>query len=131
MKRIAWIILFTFVVVNLVGLTVFMTETRAPSNSNNSSNTTNTANNTVNANSAEKISAAQLAEHNSRTNCWIAYGGKVYDITSWLPEHPGSADAIAPFCGTSSEFESAFQGQHGQSQVQRLLQEGTYKGDLA
>jgi cytochrome b involved in lipid metabolism len=76
------------------------------------------------------ITSSQLATHNIMSNCWISYKGKVYDITSWLPIHPGSAAAILPYCGTSTQFENAFTGQHGTSQVDTLIQEGIYKGVL-
>jgi cytochrome b involved in lipid metabolism len=77
-----------------------------------------------------KITATQLATHNTRTDCWIAYNGKVYDITSFLPNHKGSAAAIAPYCGTSNEFKQAFEGQHGTSKVAGLLRVGTLIGDF-
>ena len=54
----------------------------------------------------------------------------MYDLTDWLPRHPGSAKAIAPFCGRAKEFETAFTDKHGTDQVERLKQEGIYKGDL-
>ena len=50
----------------------------------------------------------ELSSHDSEEDCWIAYKGKVYDITDYIPEHPGRADTITPYCGTSSEFEKAF-----------------------
>jgi len=37
------------------------------------------------------ISLEELAVHNTRYDCWVAYNGKVYDITTFLPVHPGSA----------------------------------------
>lgn len=83
------------------------------------------------ANPTDSISSSVLASHHAQADCWVAYQGKVYDITAWLPMHPGSASAIAPYCGTSSQFEAAFTGQHGTSQVQRLLAEGLLKGSFA
>jgi len=79
----------------------------------------------------ETIAQEELTKHNSDTDCWISYWGKVYDVTSWLPKHPGGAKAITPYCGTSSEFENAFTGQHGTSKVELLDQVGTYKGELS
>ncbi len=76
------------------------------------------------------ISSTELSIHNSENDCWTAYEGKVYDITDWLPKHPGSSLVIIPYCGTSDEFESSFIGQHGKSKVEKLMQEGTFKGDL-
>ena len=77
-----------------------------------------------------KISLAELAMHNSRSDCWIAFEGQVYDITTFLPNHPGSAAVIIPYCGTSSEFESAFNSQHGLSKVSKLKSEGIVMGML-
>lgn len=35
------------------------------------------------------ISTADLRSHNKATDAWISIQGKVYDVTSWLPNHPG------------------------------------------
>lgn len=76
------------------------------------------------------VTETELNVHDTESDCWIAYEGKVYDITDWLPKYPGSALAIAPYCGTSDDFESAFIGQYGKSKVESLMQEGIYKGNL-
>jgi len=76
------------------------------------------------------ISLTELSAHNERADCWIAYKGKVYDLTDWVPKHPGGASKITPHCGTASEFEKAFTKEHGTSQVSKLVKEGTYMGDL-
>ncbi len=77
-----------------------------------------------------KISLTQLSIHNKKSDCWVAYDGKVYDVTSFLPRHPGSAGAISPFCGTSEEFAKAFTKQHGTSKVSNLMKVGTLIGDF-
>lgn len=76
------------------------------------------------------ISEETLAMHSTENDCWISYDGAVYDVTEFLPKHPGSAAAIIPYCGTSENFASAFEGQHGTSKVGVLTKEGEYKGDL-
>src|SRR3989344_4246543 len=78
----------------------------------------------------EIITTSELAKHKTKEDCWISYKGKLYDLTNWLPKHPGTAGAIAPFCGTSSEFEKAFTDKHETSKVGKLMGEGIYKGDL-
>jgi cytochrome b involved in lipid metabolism len=77
-----------------------------------------------------KISLSQLAMHNNKSDCWVEYGGKVYDITSFLLNHPGSAAAILPYCGTGDEFTRAFIRQHGTSKVNLLMKVGTFIGDF-
>ncbi len=76
------------------------------------------------------ITRAELARHNTQPDCWIGYKGTVYDITNWLPKHPGSAGAIAPFCGTADEFAAAFNRQHGTGKDKRLEREGEKEGAL-
>lgn len=132
MNKIIGVIVFTFIIVNLVGFTVFFQGNQPSVNQDNNTNNSNNIINSSNQGNSTLpgISRAVLTEHSIREDCWIAYQGKVYDLTSWLPDHPGSAEAIAPFCGKAEEFENAFTGQHGTSQVERLTQEGIYKGEL-
>ncbi len=85
---------------------------------------------TGNAPSSATVSRAELAKHNTQADCWIAYKTTVYDITNWLPRHPGSAGAIAPFCGKAEEFATAFNRQHGTSKDARLQKEGVKEGTL-
>lgn len=41
----------------------------------------------------QKITAAEVAKHNSPNDCWILVNGKVYDLTKFAPEHPGGAES--------------------------------------
>jgi len=76
-----------------------------------------------------QVTFSELSTHNSKSDCWVAYEGKVYDVTKFLPLHPGGTDAIAKYCGSASEFEQGFTKKHGTSKVSVLLQQ-IYKGDL-
>jgi cytochrome b involved in lipid metabolism len=49
--------------------------------------------------SSIKFSLAQLATHNSNESCYIAYKKEVYDITSFLPNHPGGEKKPLKQCG--------------------------------
>lgn len=35
------------------------------------------------------ISMDELSMHNSESSCWIAVSGQVYDVTSFIGNHPG------------------------------------------
>ena len=45
------------------------------------------------------ISASELARHANAEDCWMAIRGSVYDLTSYLPDHPSTPDIIERWCG--------------------------------
>lgn len=45
------------------------------------------------------ITAAVVATHSSADDCWTIVSGKVYNITEYIPRHPGG-DTILQACGT-------------------------------
>lgn len=51
----------------------------------------------------------QVALHNSAVSCWTAINGSVYDLTSFIPNHPGG-NRILVVCGVDGT--SAFEDQH-------------------
>ncbi|XP_065849965.1 cytochrome B5-like protein [Euphorbia lathyris] len=44
---------------------------------------------------------SEVSLHNKRTDCWVIIKEKVYDITSYVEEHPGG-DAILNHAGDDS-----------------------------
>lgn len=40
-----------------------------------------------------------VAARNSRSACWISRNGKVYDVSTFLADHPGGDDLILNFAG--------------------------------
>jgi cytochrome b involved in lipid metabolism len=59
------------------------------------------------------ITLAQVALHNSRESCWSVINGTVYDLTSWIPNHPGGERKILRICGIDGSDD--YNGQHGNS----------------
>lgn len=51
---------------------------------------------------------SELSTHNSISSCWIAYGGHVYDITSFFGSHPGGDAIMLKYCGqdATAAFDS-------------------------
>jgi uncharacterized membrane protein len=63
---------------------------------------------------------AQVATHDSPSDCWAAINGDVYDLTAWIDQHPGGAQRIIDICGTDGS--AAFDDQHsGQSEPEQDL----------
>ncbi|EIE84047.1 hypothetical protein G6F46_001483 [Rhizopus delemar] len=42
----------------------------------------------------------QVQEHCSRSSCWVIVQNKVYDVTSFLNDHPGGSEFLLEFAGT-------------------------------
>ncbi len=45
------------------------------------------------------LARADVVSHNSSKSCYVTIGTKVYDITSFLPDHPGGGDLIIEYGG--------------------------------
>lgn len=46
-----------------------------------------------------RYTRAELARHATPEDCWMAIRGDVYDLTSYLPDHPSRPALINPWCG--------------------------------
>lgn len=69
---------------------------------------------------AKTYTRAQVAMHNNATSCWSIIDGNVYDLTSWIPQHPGGERNILKICGIdgTSAFESQY-AENMKAQVKR------------
>ncbi|KAJ4916612.1 Cytochrome b5 isoform A [Raphanus sativus] len=72
-------------------------------------------------------SMEEVAAHNKQDDCWIVIDGKVYDVTSYMDEHPGGDDVLLAVTGkdATDEFEDA-----GHSKTARELMEEYFIGEL-
>lgn len=72
---------------------------------------------------------AQVAEHATAESCWSTVNGMVYDLTKWIPLHPGGEAKIKALCG--KDGTTAFTNKHGgQEKPEATL--ASYKiGELA
>ena len=57
------------------------------------------------------FTVADVATHNSASDCYTIVGDKVYGLTDWINKHPGGADAIIGLCGIDGT--APFTKQHG------------------
>ncbi|KAK3048076.1 hypothetical protein LTR09_010592 [Extremus antarcticus] len=54
-----------------------------------------------------KLSGEEIAKHDSRESCWVIIHGKAYDVTEFLPEHPGGPKIILKYAGKDATEEYA------------------------
>lgn len=88
----------------IFGAVIFVISTRAeePSTNNNptQSSTENSPQSTSNTTKIDSktFTSSQVAEHDTRNDCWTIIDGSVYDITSYISKHPGGNE-IERACG--------------------------------
>ncbi len=71
----------------------------------------------------QTISPADLAKHRSPENCWMAIRGAVYDLSTYLPEHPSRPDIVLPWCGkeASEAYNTKMKGRPHSPYADELL----------
>jgi cytochrome b involved in lipid metabolism len=69
------------------------------------------------------ISAAELARHASSETCWMAIRGDVYDLATYLPDHPTRPQVIEPWCGkdATEAYNTKTKGRPHSSEADGLL----------
>ena len=65
------------------------------------------------ADAATTFTMAEVQSHDTASDCWTVIDGKVYDLTSYIPIHPGGQGSIISLCGTDGT--AAFTGKHSGS----------------
>ncbi|KAF8389912.1 hypothetical protein HHK36_024431 [Tetracentron sinense] len=72
-------------------------------------------------------SLQEASEHNTKEDCWVVIDGKVYDVTTYLDEHPGGDDVLLAATGkdATDDFEDA-----GHSKSARELMQDYCIGEL-
>lgn len=75
------------------------------------------------------LSLEEVKRHTSEEDCWIIVHGKVYDVTSFLDEHPGGFDIIISNTGGSLALTTQFLQQKDSGQVRVLdRRQGRHRG---
>ncbi|KAL4939240.1 hypothetical protein BDV06DRAFT_225211 [Aspergillus oleicola] len=52
-----------------------------------------------------KLKGGEVAQHNSKESCWVVIHKKVYDVTEFLPQHPGGAAVVLQYGGKDATEE--------------------------
>merc|ERR1712187_20172 len=78
------------------------------------------------------VSTGEVAKHASESDCWVIIGDEVFDVTKFLPDHPGGKKAIMLFAGKDATEE--FDMLHDRKVIKKYgVDQGTvtHKGKLA
>ena len=68
------------------------------------------------------LSATEVAAHNRPDDCWVIVHGVVYDVTSFLPSHPGGPMLLLPWAGADATvpFEETRHSQQARRRLESL-----------
>ncbi|KAI4311425.1 hypothetical protein MLD38_036324 [Melastoma candidum] len=69
----------------------------------------------------------EVSKHNNKNDCWLIISGKVYDVTSFLDDHPGGDEVLitATEKDATDDFEDV-----GHSDAAKEMLEKYYVGEL-
>jgi len=86
-----------------IGGIVFANKPTSPTPANQATNGSTTTQPETN----KTYTLEEVAKHNNEDDCWTVIDGGIYDITSYIPRHPGDSEILRA-CGTdgSSLFNS-------------------------
>lgn len=56
------------------------------------------------------LTIEEVSKHNSANDCWIIINNNVYNVTSFINQHPGGAEKIINFCGKDATQAFATKG---------------------
>ncbi|KAJ4726725.1 cytochrome b5-like [Melia azedarach] len=69
----------------------------------------------------------EVSKHNQTKDCWLIISGKVYDVTSFMDDHPGGDEVLISATGkdATNDFEDV-----GHSDAAREMLEQYYIGEI-
>lgn len=74
------------------------------------------------------LSGVEVAKHDSKESCWVVVHGNAYDVTEFLPEHPGGARIILKYAGKDATEE--FDPIHPRDTLDKYLDKSKHLGPV-
>lgn len=75
-----------------------------------------------------KLTGDAVAQHNSKDSCWVIVHGRAYDVTEFLPEHPGGSKIILKYAGKDATEE--FDPIHPPDTLDKYLDKSKHLGEV-
>ena len=73
--------------------------------------------------SEKRYTLGELARHATPEDCWMAIRGDVYDLTTYLPDHPSRPALVNPWCGqeATEAYNTKTKGRPHSSAADQML----------
>ena len=66
------------------------------------------------------FSSRAVAAHSTSGDCWVIVSFVVYDLSNFVDQHPGGAEAITNYCGVDGTKSFYKEGRHPESARHKL-----------
>ncbi|KAB5554643.1 FMN-dependent dehydrogenase-domain-containing protein [Coniochaeta sp. 2T2.1] len=80
------------------------------------------------ANQPTQLTGVEVAKHNKSDDCWVIVHGRAYDVTEFLPEHPGGQKIILKYAGKDATEE--FEPIHPPDTLEKYLDKSKHLGPV-
>ncbi|KAL2200462.1 FMN-dependent dehydrogenase-domain-containing protein [Corynascus similis CBS 632.67] len=74
------------------------------------------------------LTGVEVAKHNKSDDCWVIVHGRAYDVTEFLPEHPGGTKIILKYAGKDATEE--FEPIHPPDTLEKYLPKSKHLGPV-
>jgi flavocytochrome c len=74
------------------------------------------------------LTTEEVSHHNKQDDCWVILNNKVYDVTNFMPDHPGGKKAIMVYAGKDATEE--FEMLHASNVLKKYLAPEACIGEL-
>lgn len=78
--------------------------------------------------SPASISLDEFTKHNNKDDCWVSIKGKVYDVTDFIPNHPGGQAPLISHAGHDATM--LYEKLHPKGTIEKFLPAEKFKGML-
>ncbi|KAB5572743.1 FMN-dependent dehydrogenase-domain-containing protein [Coniochaeta sp. 2T2.1] len=75
-----------------------------------------------------QLTGVEVAKHNKSDDCWVIVHGRAYDVTEFLPEHPGGQKIILKYAGKDATEE--FEPIHPPDTLEKYLDKSKHLGPV-
>ena len=77
---------------------------------------------------SSRLTGAEVAKHDNVDSCWVIIHGRVYDITDFLPEHPGGSKVILKYAG--KDATETYEPIHPPDTLEKYLDQSKHLGEV-
>ncbi|MCJ1441443.1 MAG: Cytochrome b2, mitochondrial precursor [Stictis urceolatum] len=76
----------------------------------------------------KKWDGQEVAKHNNKDDCWVIIHGRAYDVTEFMPEHPGGPKIILKFAG--KDATETYEPIHPPDTLDKYLDKSKHLGEV-